>query len=316
MTRGTGSIDDEASGDADGCREMEGVMFRLGALVFAALLLPAIARAQSMTGSWQLVVDEVSNTCGEPLGSAEASVVDVLQAGDLFVADGPGGLPDQTPIDGKRSGSDLTLGFEVFEDGGATIYDPADTALTLNPAVTTFAGTVAWAFYAPGNCTGTQTWTATRPGAATPGTLTAATWTINAVETSDSCDPIDPTPVPFSASIVQSGSLVEIVAPDFGQTRIRGQVSGSTLRLGLGIRDEDGAFTVFDQGDNALAINSGFTSFSGTMSWRSFDGLVCTGIDAVVGYLPEPGSTIGLLVGFGAMLGVRRPRMPRIGHTG
>lgn len=279
------------------------------ALAIASILTPAGVHAQSMSGAWQIVVEELSNTCGEPLAPAASSAVSIVESGNLFVATTPGGTDDQTPTEGKRNVGAFTIGFEVFEQGGATIYDPANSMLTLNPAVTRFSGTVGWEFFAPGNCSGTQTWSFSRPGAATPGSLTAGNWTGVVVETSDTCGPIDPTPGALPVSIVQSGSLVEIIAPDFGQTRIRGQVSGSTLRLGLGIHDEDGAFTVFDQRANILAINSGFTSFSGAMNWRSFDALVCSGVDRVVGYLPEPGSTIGLLIGAGFLLGVRSARI-------
>lgn len=277
----------------------------------ALACIPFAAGAQSMTGSWRVVVDERSNTCGDPLAPAEATATSITQSGDLFAIDTPGDPVDQTPIEGKRNGLSLALGFEGFDPGGVTVYDPAAISLTLNSAVTTFSGVAPWEYYSPENCSGTQTWTASRSGAPTPGNLTGANWNIQVVETSDGCGPIDPTPVGFAVSILQSGNLVEILAPDFGQTRFRGKTSGQTLRLGLAVHDDDGSFTVYDQRVNALTVNGGFTSFSGTMSWRSFDALVCTGIDDVVAYLPEPQATAAIAAGCAGLFGLSARRRIR-----
>lgn len=274
------------------------------AIGLTVLIPTAPARAQSMTGSWQITVDELSNTCGDPLGPPASLEVDILQAGNLVAVDVPGGIPDQTPIEGTRSGSSVALGYETFEQDGVTSFDPAASALTLNPAVTRLDGTMAWAFYAPETCTGTQTWSATRPGTGTPGNLSSANWTITVAELTDSCDPIDPTEVEVPASIVQSGSLVEVIAPDFGQIRIRGRVTGQTLQLGLAIREAGGDFTVFDAGDNPLAILPAFTSFSGTMRWTAYEELICTGVDRVTAYLPEPEIGSALVAGLAGLLGL------------
>ncbi len=278
------------------------------AVALTLLILDPPALAQSLTGTWQITVDELSNTCGDPLGPAGSLEVDILQAGSLVAVDVPGGIPDQTPIEGARSGASVELGYESFEQDGVTSFDPADSALTLNPAVTRLDGTLAWEFYAPETCTGTQTWTGARPGAGTPGNLSSNSWTITVREVSDSCDPIDPTPVQVPVSIVQSGSLVEVIAPDFGQTRIRGRVSGATLNLGLAIREDEGDFTVFDASDNPLAIQASFASFTGTMSWTAYEELVCTGVDRITAFLPEPGSGSGLLFGVAGLLSLARTR--------
>ncbi|MEZ4333176.1 MAG: hypothetical protein R3F35_15555 [Myxococcota bacterium] len=270
-----------------------GVMLVVGAAGAASL-----ASAQSLTGSWQITVEEISNTCGDPLGPAEANGVDILESGGLFAVDVPGGLPGQTPIEGRRSGSDLELGFEVFEDGGATLYDPADSSLTRNAAGDLFSGTLGWEFYWPEACAGTETWSFSRAGAGTPGNLSGSDWTVTAVQTGDTCDPIDPTPVVVPVTIEQSGPLVEFTVPvDFGQTRIRGRVSGQTIRLGLAIRESGGDLTVFDANDNPLTIASDFASFTGTMHWTSHASLICTGVDGVTAYLPEPAIGGGLVAG-------------------
>jgi hypothetical protein len=278
------------------------------AVALTVLIPDSPAHAQSLTGSWQITVDELSNTCGDPLGPAESLEVDILQAGSLVAIDVPGGIPDQTPIEGTRSGSSVELGYETFDQDGVTSFDPAASALALNPAVTRLDGTMAWEFYGPETCTGTQSWTAARAGASTPGNLSGANWTITLNELTDSCDPIDPTEVEIPASIVQSGSLVEVIAPDFGQIRIRGRVIGQTLQLGLAIREAAGDFTVFDAADNPLAIQPTFTSFSGTMRWTAYEELVCTGVDRVTAFLPEPDFGSALVAGLAGLLSLAGTR--------
>jgi len=283
----------------------------------AALALAPSAQAQSLSGSWQVVVADVSNTCDEPLGPAEALPVTIHEAGGLVAIDVD--RPDQTPVEGDRSGTTLRLGFEVFEDGGVTVHDPATTLLSVNAAATSFSGLMPWSFYSPAVCTGTQTWSATRPSVTTPGSLAGSNWTIRVTETSDSCDAIDPSPVDVPVSIVHAGSLVEVLAPDFGQTRLRGRVSGQTLRLGLAIAEAGGDFTVFDAADNPLAIAANLRSFSGTMTWTAFAGLECTGVDRVTAYLPEPGVGAGVaaataLAGSLGALTASRPRARRAGR--
>lgn len=283
----------------------------------AASLLVGPASAQTLTGGWQITVEEISNTCGEPLGPAEATDVDILESGGLFAVDVPGGLPGQTPIEGTRSGSLIELGFEVFEEGGATLYDPADSSLVRNAAGDLFSGTLGWEFYWPEECAGTETWSFSRTGAGTPGNLSGSDWTVTAVQTGDTCDPIDPTPIVVPVSIVQSGPLVEFTVPvDFGQTRIRGRVSGQTIRLGLAIRESGGDLTIFDANDNPLTIAPSFASFAGTMSWTSYTSRLCTGVDGVTAYLPEP--AIGSSLAAGSLLLLVAPtpgrsRRPRSG---
>ena len=276
------------------------------AMAMATLLGPQASTAQLQSGAWHIVVTETSNTCGDPLGPLEAVDVTLLQSGNLVDIDVPD--PNLTEVSGVVSGSSIAVGFEVFDTPGLEIYDPAQNVLTIAPGNELFSGSTSWEYYEPLDCAGTQTWTAQKQTTGTPGDL-SGDWDLTVVEVSETCGPIDPTPIEVPITLVQEGTLVDGSSPvDFGQTRIVGRVIGSTLNLGLGIRELEGDFTVYDAAENSLAISGGFDSFSGTMTWRSYEELVCTGVSEFVVAIPEPGMAISTLIGAATLLTVARRR--------
>lgn len=274
-----------------------------------ALAAAGAAQAQSLTGTWNAVITEISNTCAAPPGDPDMSVVELLQVGDLLESDF--GTPEQTLLSGVVTGSSLAIGFEEFDFGGVTIYDPAENVLTIDGSRTSIAGNLHWEFYEPFDCSGSQSWSGVKSSAGTPGDLSGS-WTVTSTDLTDTCDVVDPTPVPFPVTIQQEGSLVRVTsAVDFGQTRIAGNVSGSTLRLGLGIREPGGDFTVYDAAENSFAIAPGFASFSGVTLWRSYEAQTCTGTDSVSLTLPEPGAIGAAAAVIAALSRVRRRRDAR-----
>lgn len=270
----------------------------VGMWVFAATLLPSPVAAQ-LTGTWQSTVTEVSNICGDPLGPPEMSQLDIVQEGNLVDIDVIGGGPGVTEISGEVSGTNLSIGFEAFRDGGVQVHDPAFNTLVINQGATMISGDLNWEFYEPIDCVGTQTWSGTKDTAGTPGDLSGA-WTVTITEVSDSCGPIEQSPVIVPATVVQEGNLIDVTTIDFGQTRLIGRVSGQTLSLGLAVKEDEGDLTIFDAANNLLTIQPDFASFSGLMSWESYESLVCTGVETIV--MPEPGAGIAALATLGSLL--------------
>lgn len=280
----------------------------LASPVFVILLLAApggAARAQSLTGTWQVTVSEVSNTCSEPLGPPEMSQLEIRQEGDLIAAES--GAPNQTTISGVVSGANVSVAFEVFEEDGLVVYDPAENNLTISAGGAMLSGDLHWTFYEPLECTGTQDWSGVRD-VGTPGDL-SGDWTLTATELTESCGPIDPMPLPLPVTIQQEGDLVRVVSDlGLGETRIAGWVSGTTLYIGAGL--EQNGFMAFDAADNALPIDPSFLAFGGTVSWQSFDAPTCSGVDSFVATLPEPDTALGALAAVASLATLRRRGLP------
>jgi len=273
----------------------------LGALV-GVVAYAAVAGAQPLTGSWQLVATATSNTCAEPLGPRPAHTLAIEQAGDLIAADSPD--PNVIDFAGVVSGANVSIGFAVASGDRLEIYDPALNVLAITAGGTRLEGDLHWERFEPLGCTGTQTWTAEKDGAGTPGNL-SGDWTITAAELTESCGPIDPTALPIPAAIQQEGDLVRIVANvDLGQTQWTGRVAGIELAAGVGLRQS--GFTIFDSAQGDLAIDPGFGAFAGVVGWSSYDASTCSGVDAVVATLPEPGAVLGPLAAVAALVGRRR----------
>lgn len=291
---------------------MRGVAVSLVAFALFAGAAPGPAWSQDLTGVWQSTVTEVSNTCGNPLGSPEMSQLDIVQEGNLIDIDVVGGGPGVTEISGAVSGSQVAIGFEVFDPGAAAVevYDPALNNLTISPDETTISGDLNWERYAALECAGTQTWSGTKNAAGTPGDLSGS-WTVTVTEVSDSCGPIDPQPLVIPVvTVVHEGDLVDVSTVPFGQTRIIGRVAGQTLNLGLAIKESEGDLTVFDSADNSLTIDGSFASFTGLMTWESYEALDCTGVDSIVAVVPEPTAALCAvaLIGSVSLVGARRRR--------
>lgn len=276
---------------------------RFSLLLAACLITVSVdAGAQSLTGTWQVTVSEISNTCAEPLGGPEHSELGIFQAGDLIAATGS---PNQTEISGVVSGSSLSIGFETSEDGGVTIYDPVENELAITAGGTRISGNLVWEFFEPLGCFGTQSWSATKMGPGTPGDLSGE-WTIEVQEATESCGPPDPTVLPIPVTIQQEADLVRLTADEvtLGQTRLYGRVSGTNLQVGLGIRQ--GGFTVFDAAESNVVIDPGFAAFAGTTAWESFTEHTCSGVDSIVATLPEPGAPASLLAAVASLFAIRR----------
>jgi len=265
---------------------MRCVFVALGVLGLFASAGSGPAWAQDLTGAWQSTVTDVSNTCGDPLGPPEQSQLDIVQEGNLVDIDVVGGGPGVTEISGEVSGQSLSLGFEVFRDGGVRVYDPAFNILSISQDETMINGDLNWGFYEPFDCSGTQTWSGTKNTAGTPGDLSGS-WMVTVTEVSDTCGPIDPAPLLIPVTVLQQGDLVNVTTIDFGQTRLVGRVAGQTLNLGLTIEESESDLTIFDAANNPLTVQPDFASFTGLMSWESYESLVCTGVESIV--VPEPG---------------------------
>lgn len=270
--------------------------------------------SQDLTGIWQSTVTEVSNTCGDPLGPPEMSQLDIVQEGNLVDIDVVGGGPGVSEISGEVSGSQVAIGFEVFDSGAAAVevYDPALNQLTISPDETTISGDLNWERYEPLECVGTQTWSGAKDTAGTPGDLSGS-WMVTVTEVSDSCGPIDPNPLVLPVAVEHEGDLINVTtALPFGQTRIIGRVAGQMLSLGMAIKENEGDLTVFDSADNNLAIDASFGSFTGLMTWESYEALDCTGVDSIVAVVPEPGAALRAiaLVGCLSAIGARRRGRP------
>lgn len=263
------------------------------------------AHAQSLTGTWQVTVTEVSNTCFAPLGPPEATQIEILQAGDLIAAEG---ASNQTGLSGVVSGSDVAIGFEVFEDDGLVVYDPAENQLAIDAGGTLLSGDLHWDFYEPLDCTGTHDWSAVRDDAGTPGDL-SGNWVLTATELTETCRAPDPNPFLLPLTIQQEGEIVRVVSEvSIGQIRLAGRISGSTLQLGAGF-GQNGGFTVFDAAENALVIDPSSETFTGTVPWRSFTAATCSGVDSFVATLPEPDATLGMLAVVASLAAIKRRRV-------
>lgn len=264
----------------------------------------------SLDGDWNLTITEVSNTCAEPLGPMEVVPITISQETTLVDIDADS--PDITEIGGVISGSNLSIGLETRDAPGIEIFAPAQTVLTIAPGATMLSGDVTWEFYEPLDCTGTQTWTGVKSGAGVQDDLTGS-WTVTVVEQTDSCGPIDPTPLMIPIDLLQEGALVDGTSPvDFGQTRLIGRVAGKTVNIGLSIRESSGDFTLYDLDVNAFTINAGHDQFTGTATWASYSELTCSGVDSWAAVpAPEPAGALPAAVSLAALLGLRRARRVR-----
>jgi hypothetical protein len=222
----------------------------------------------------------------------------IVQAGDLIAADSAD--PGVIDFAGVVSGANVSIGFAVADgQDGIEIYDPELNSLAITAGGTGLEGDLHWERYEPLGCTGTQSWSAVKDGAGTPGDL-SGDWTLTATERTESCGPIDPNPVPIPVAIQQEDDLVRITSDlSFGQTQWTARASGTDLAAGVGLRQA--GFTLFDSAESALAIDPDFAGFAGVVGWSSYDTLTCSGVDAVAATLPEPGAPLGSLAAFAAL---------------
>lgn len=116
----------------------------------------------SLTGSWQFTLSEISENCGGGTGSPVVVDVDAVQFGSGQVRFLPPAVPGLTEIVGTVSGQSLRMGFEVFEDGGITVYDSFANDLAIDESFDAFAGDLPWDFFFPLECSGVDSISAVR----------------------------------------------------------------------------------------------------------------------------------------------------------
>ncbi len=289
----------------------------LGLCLMSSALLAsqAIAGDELVTGRWQVTVSEVSNTCGDDPPEPGGVDVELHQSSPyvLMVPETP--VPNLTELAGTVSGQSISLGFEVFEDPGITIVPSADNSLAIAQDFESFSGNVSWKFYTGVDCSGVDSFSAVRLGAAPEENSLTGNWRFTLSGVSETCGDGLGSPAVFDSEAVQfDDEFVRFTPPPVpGLGEVVGTVSGLTLKLGLEVQ-EDGGVTVYDSADNDLAIAPDFDSFSGNAPWTFYFPLECTGVDHLEAvFVPEPGPAalgFAVLTSVGFCTRRRRARNP------
>ena len=108
----------------------------------------------SLSGAWEITFSDVSENCGDGLGSPSVFDAAAVQFGDGNVRFLPPAIPGLTEIVGSVSGQSLQLGLELFEDAGVTVYDSSSNSLTIAQNFDSFSGNMPWNFFFPLECSG------------------------------------------------------------------------------------------------------------------------------------------------------------------
>lgn len=281
------------------------------AAALVALPLSAVRAGtdESLEGRWQLTLSEVSQNCGDPAAPDTVFEAEIQQSGPYLVLVPEDPIPSATELAGTVSGSSLSLGFELFDSPGITVYDSASSSLAIAGDGMSFAGNLPWGYYAGVDCSGVDNVSAVRDGVAPePNSLTGS-WQLTLSEVSENCGEGTGSPIQIDVEAVQfgDGHVRFLLPPVPGITEVVGTVSGQSLRMGLEVF-EDGGVTVYDSQDNDLTIAPGFDAFEGDLPWSFFFPLDCTGVDSLSAVrVPEPGAArLAAAALLSVVAGVRR----------
>jgi len=121
---------------------------------WSAVRLGTATEPNSLTGSWRVTLSDVSENCGDGLGSPAVFDVGAVQFGEGQVRFVPPAIPGLTEIVGTVTGQSLRIGLEVFEDEGITVYDSTSNNLVIAPDFDSFSGNLPWNFFYPFECSG------------------------------------------------------------------------------------------------------------------------------------------------------------------